>query len=64
MVPGRGRGRRGHGAVRLQQPGEQRARIPGHLPRRAGHPRVRHQRGDEAGGVPRAGGHRGGADAG
>ena len=36
-----------HRAQRLSQPGQQRARLPLHLPRRAGRARQHHQRGDE-----------------
>ncbi len=43
---------------RLSQPGQQRPRLPLPLPRRARHPRDRHQRRDEAGGDARAGGAR------
>ena len=38
----------GHGPQRLPEPDQQRAGLPGHLPRRAGRPRARHRRGDEA----------------
>ena len=38
----------GHGPQRLPEPDQQRARVPGHLPRRAGRPRPRDRRGDEA----------------
>ena len=36
------------GPQRLPEPDQQRAGVPGHLPRRAGRPRARHRRGDEA----------------
>ena len=45
----------GHGALRLSQPGEQRAGLPRHLPRRAGRAGACHQRGDEGGRHPRPG---------
>ena len=38
----------GHGPQRLPEPDQQRARVPGHLPRRARRARARHRRGDEA----------------
>ena len=43
----------GTGPQRLRQSGQQRARLPLHLPRRIGRLRHRHQRGDENGGRPR-----------
>ena len=45
-----------HRPLGLSQPGQQRPRLPVHLPRRAGRARHRHQRRDEAGRHPRAGG--------
>ena len=39
----------GDGPLRLPEPGEQRARLPVHLPRRARRARAQDQRGDEAG---------------
>ena len=58
-----------HRPLRLPEPGEQRARLPVHLPRRARRARAQDQRGDEAGrgararraGAARRGGARGGA---
>ena len=50
----RARRHRGHRAQRLPQPGQQRPRLPVHLPRRARRARDRDQRRDEAGGGPRA----------
>ena len=38
----------GHGPQRLPEPDQQRAGLPGHLPRRAGRARARDRRGDEA----------------
>ena len=46
---------RRHRPLRLSQPGEQRPRLPVHLPRRAGRPRHHHQRRDEARRHPRPG---------
>ena len=52
-LPRRGEGRRRrrglHGPQRLSEPDQQRARLPGHLPRRVRRARERHQRGDEDG---------------
>ena len=42
------RGGSRNGSLRLCEPDQQRARVPGHLPRRAGLPREVHQRGDES----------------
>ena len=53
---GRAHGRHhGHRPLRLPEPGQQRARLPVHLPRRARRARHGDQRGDEAGGGARAG---------
>ncbi len=46
---------RGHGPLRFSEPGEQRPRLPVHLPRRAGCARHHDQRRDETGRHPRAG---------
>ena len=55
--PARGRLRRrgdhGHGPLRLPEPDQQRARVPGHLPRRAGRARAHDRRVDEARRRPR-----------
>ena len=60
QLPGRQGGAprrdRRHGAQRLPEPGQQRARLPVHLPGRAGRAGQGHQRGDEARGGARAGG--------
>ena len=51
LAGGRKEGRRGccrHRPFGLPEPDQQRACLPGHLPRRARCPRKRHQRGDEA----------------
>ena len=52
----RGARRRHHGdrPLRLSEPGQQRARLPLHLPRRARRARHHHQHGDEDRGRPRA----------
>ncbi len=49
------RAHRGHRALGLPQPDQQRPLLPGHLPRRARRPRAGHHRGDEDG---RRAGHR------
>ncbi len=46
----------GHRPLRLPQPGQQRPRLPLHLPRRARRAGHRHHRGDEDGGRPGPGG--------
>ena len=59
QLPGRQGGPRrrhhGHRALRLPEPGEQRPRLPLHLPRRPRRARHGHHRGDEDGGGPGAG---------